>query len=120
MPSTMPSSHAPTTRPASAKTHFQGLVDWRHLNDWLLEDGLILREEHERTVACCAQAESSQHAVVRLAALGLSRARDGKALDVEELTQFLAEKAGVQYLRIDPLRVDVGKVAEAMSASFSA
>ena len=98
---------------------FHGLIDWRRLSDWLLEDGLINNKEHQRTVARCAQAESTQHPLVRLAALGISRARDGKAMDLEELTQYLAERAGLQYLRIDPLRVDVGKVAEAMSANYA-
>ncbi len=105
--------------PSPIRHTFHGLVDWRRLSDWLLEDGIIHNKEHQRTVARCAQAESTQHPLVRLAALGISRARDGKTMDVEELTQYLAERAGLQYLRIDPLRVDVGKVAEAMSANYA-
>ena len=105
-----------TTHPAP---QFTGLVDWRHLSDWLLQDGIISPQEHERTAARCAQASSSQHALVRLAALGIERAQGGKALDVEDLTQYLASRAQLQYLRIDPLRVEVGKVAEAMSANYA-
>lgn len=110
---------ASTPPHANPKTAFHGLVDWRRLLDWLHEDGIISAKEHQRTVTRCAQAQSSQHALVRLATLGITREKDGKSLDIEELTQYLADRAGLQYLRIDPLRVDVGKVAEAMSANYA-
>ena len=35
------------------------------------------------------------------------------------LTQWLAARAGLAYLRIDPLKVDVGKVADTMSAAYA-
>jgi general secretion pathway protein E len=47
------------------------------------------------------------------------RASDGKPLDIESLTQWLAGRAGLEYLRIDPLKVDVGKVSETMSAVYA-
>jgi general secretion pathway protein E len=56
---------------------------------------------------------------VRLASVAMQRALDGKPLDIETLTQLLAGRAGLDYLRIDPLKVDVGKVADAMGAVFA-
>ena len=96
-----------------------GPVDWRKLVDWLSADGVITLEEARRTVARCSQAESAQHPLVRLASVAMTRASDGKPLDIETLTQYLAQKAGLDYLRIDPLRVDVGKVADTMSAYYA-
>ncbi len=98
---------------------FMGPVDWRKLVDWLSADGVITLEEARRTVARCSQAESAQHPLVRLASVAMTRASDGKPLDIETLTQYLAQKAGLDYLRIDPLRVDVGKVADTMSAYYA-
>jgi general secretion pathway protein E len=98
---------------------FVGPVDWRSLVDWLSADGVITLEEARRTVARCSQAESAQHPLVRLASVAMTRASDGKPLDIETLTQYLAHKAGLDYLRIDPLRVDVGKVADTMSAYYA-
>ena len=86
---------------------------------WLSQDGVISAEEARRTVARCAQAESAQHPLVRLAAVAMARASDGKPLDIESLTQWLAGRAGLDYLRIDPLKVDVGKVADTMSAGYA-
>ena len=96
-----------------------GPLDWRRLVQWLLADGVITAEEAQRTVARCSQAESTQHPLVRLANVGMARAGDGRALDIEELTQYLATRSGMAYLRIDPLRVDAGRVGEIMSASYA-
>jgi len=102
-----------------AKTLHEGPVDWRRLVEWLQADGVISAEEAGRTVARCSRAESAQHPLLRLASVAMRRAADGKALDIETLTQWLAGRAGLDYLRIDPLKVDVGKVADVMSAAYA-
>jgi general secretion pathway protein E len=102
-----------------AKSTHRGPLDWRLLVEWLSHDGVISADEARRTVARCSQAESAQHPLVRLAAVAMARAGDGKPLDIEALTQWLAARAGLDYLRIDPLRVDVGKVADTMSAGYA-
>jgi len=104
---------------ALAKTPYAGPVDWRRLVEWLRADRIIADDEAKRTIARCAQAESAQHPLVRLASVSMRRADDGKPLDIETLTQWLAGRAGLDYLRIDPLRVDVGKVADVMSAAYA-
>src|SRR6187402_1352067 len=103
----------------SARTQPRGPLHWQQLVEWLSEDGVISGEEARRTVARCAQAESAQHPLVRLAAVAMTRAADGKPLDIETLTQYLARRAGLDYLRIDPLKVDVSKVADTMSAAYA-
>ena len=110
---------ASTKAKSLAKAPHVGPVDWRRLVEWLRADGVIAEEEAQRTIARCAQAESAQHPLVRLASVSMHRAVDGRALDIESLTQWLAQRAGLDYLRIDPLKVDVGKVADAMSAAYA-
>ena len=103
----------------STAASFSGPLDWRHLVDWLQADGVINAAEAQRITARCAQAESAQHPLLRLASVSVRRASDGKALDVESLTQWLAGRAGLDYLRIDPLKVDVSKVADTLSAAYA-
>ena len=98
---------------------FSGPITWQALVQWMQEDGVITAEEAERTVARCSTAESAQHPLVRLASVGVTRVSNGQIMDIEALTQYLAKRSGLDYLRIDPLRVDVGRVAEAMSASYA-
>ena len=102
-----------------SRIDFSGPLDWRRLVEWLQLDQVISVQEAQRITARCAQAESVQHPLLRLASVSVRRASDDKALDIELLTQWLAGRAGLDYLRIDPLKVDVGKVADAMSAAFA-
>jgi general secretion pathway protein E len=110
--------NAATHKKTPAVSHL-GPLDWRHIVQWLHQDGVITAQEAQRTVDRCSKAESAQHPLVRLAAVAITRASDGKPLDMEALTQFLATKAGVDYFRIDPMKVDVSKVAETMSATYA-
>ncbi|MDO9294059.1 MAG: ATPase, T2SS/T4P/T4SS family [Hydrogenophaga sp.] len=106
---------APTPKPV----HQHGPLDWRTLVGWLREDGVISADEAARTVARCASAHSAQHPLQRLAVVGVAREADGHVLDIEQLTQWLARRSGIDYFRIDPLKVDVGKVADVMSAAYA-
>ncbi|MEG1735775.1 MAG: type II/IV secretion system protein, partial [Comamonas sp.] len=107
-------SASPVLRPRHV-----GQLDWRSLVQWLLEDGLVTAQEAERVTMRCSSAESAQHPLVRLANVGVVHAGTGKTLDIEELTQYLGKRSGLAYLRIDPLRVDVGRVGDVMSASYA-
>ena len=98
---------------------FSDALDWRRLVDWLQADAVISAEEAQRITARCALAESAQHPLLRLASVSVRRASDAKALDIEALTRWLAGRAGLDYLRIDPLKVDVSKVADTLSAAYA-
>ena len=115
----MSEPHSAALRQAARPSAPSGPLDWRQLVQWLQSDGVISAEEARRTVARCSQAESAQPPLVRLANVGMARASDGRTMDIEELTQYLAGRSGLAYLRIDPLRVDVGRVGEVMSASYA-
>ncbi len=111
-----PASQPHTAQP---KALHRGPLDWRAIVQWLSEDGTITAEEAARTAKRCAQAQSAQHPITRLAVVGMRRAKDEKPIDVEQLIEWLSSRVGVPYLRIDPLRVDVSKVADVMSAAYA-
>jgi general secretion pathway protein E len=94
-------------------------IDWRLLVQWLQADGVITAEEAQRTVARCAQAESVQHPLVRLASVAMRAQATQKPLDIDTLTQWLAARVGMDHLRIDPLKVDVAKIFDAMGAAYA-
>ena len=111
--------NAATKTPSLARTAHRGPLNLQHLVEWLNADGMISAEEAQRTIARCAQAASAQHPLVRLSSVAMQRQSDGKPLDIEMLTLWLAGRSGLEYLRIDPLKVDVGKVADTMSAAYA-
>ncbi len=97
-----------------------GKLDWRRLLDWLSDDDLIECADAERTIKRFGAAHSAQHPLVRLGAAGLVRkGTAGKTLDTDALTEWLAARCGLPYLRIDPLKVDVGRVADVMSINYA-
>ena len=118
MSALLPPTPVTTARKIPRLAHI-GPLDWRKLVEWLSEDGIISPAESARTIARCSQVQSSQPPLVRLASVSMTRVADGKPLDMESMAQWLAGRANLAYMRIDPLKVDVGKVADAMSATYA-
>ena len=110
---------AVTAKPAAPLVAHAGKLEWRALIQWLREDGLISAEDADQTARRFAGGQSAQHPLVRIASVNLLRVGTTKPLDVEALTEWLAGRCGLPYLRIDPLRVDVGRVAEIMSITYA-
>ena len=96
-----------------------GKLTWRTVLAWLREDKIVSPEDVERTAHRFAGGNSAQHPLVRIGSAGLSRVGDGKVLDTETLTEWLAKRAKLPYVRIDPLKVDVGRVADVMSINYA-
>jgi general secretion pathway protein E len=110
---------ATRARSAPRQAPARGKLDWRAMLGWLREDGWITGEDAERVVKRFGSADSSQHPLVRLGGAGLKRLGQGGDIDTEVLTQWLAQRFNLQYLRIDPLKVDVGRVADVMSVHYA-
>ena len=106
----------PTDKP-ELPTRPRGRLDWRQLLGWLRDDGLVSEGDTQRVIKRFGAGASSLHALVRLGGAGLQH--DGRALDAEALTEWLAQRVSLPYLRIDPLKVDVGRVAEVMSLQYA-
>ena len=105
--------------PRASRAPFRGRLNWRAILNWLGTDGVIALEEAIRTAKRFGAGDSSQHPLIRLAGVGLLRLSDGCPIDLDMLTEWLAQKSGFPYLRIDPLKVDVGRVAEVMSINYA-
>ncbi|MBL8363432.1 MAG: type II/IV secretion system protein [Rubrivivax sp.] len=112
-------SHAPTQPAPLPAARPRGPLDWRELLQWLQDDGCIDAESAERVSRRFAAGASSLHALVRLGNAGLARRDSGQPLDTEALTEWLAGRAGLAHLRIDPLRADVGRVNDVMSVRYA-
>ncbi|QQE88419.1 GspE/PulE family protein [Azotobacter chroococcum] len=97
---------------------------WLDLGDLLralVAQGRIGQDSAEQCLAIRRSAlDSQQHPLEFLAAQQPDdRAQPGRKLDLESLTQWLAEHAGQPYLRIDPLKIDVAAITPLMSYAFA-
>jgi general secretion pathway protein E len=108
-----PSAGQPAVRPPMPA----GRLDWRVLLRWMVEDHLVTTADATRVARRFEAGDTSLHPLVRLGGAGLASASG--ALDTDSLTQWLAARCGLGYQRIDPLKVDVGRVAEVMSIQYA-
>ncbi len=118
----VPAAPAPPAVSRAAKpapARHKGRLDWPLLLQWLQADGLVAAADAQHVAARFSAGSSSLHALVRLGGAGLQRLGSAKLLDTEALTEWLAGRCALPYLRIDPLRVDVGRVADVMSVQYA-
>jgi len=97
---------------------------WLDLNDLLRElvnQGRIAQDTAEQCMAIRRSAvNNQQHPLEFLASQQVDDLkRPGRKLELETLTQWLADYCGQPYLRIDPLKIDVAAVTPLMSYAFA-
>ncbi len=97
------------------------MLDLRSLLGDLVADGLIDQEESNRISGA---ARTREQAVMHpLSYIGSEQLKDckrpGKTLSLDNLTEWLAEKAGLPVVHIDPLKVKVAAVTDVMSYAFA-
>ena len=107
------------TSPRPPRGSPSGALDWRELLQWLEVDGLIDVAAGRYGWERCAHASGKLHALQRVAQAGLKRMADGRGLDVDLLTEWLAQRAGFPYLRVDPLKVEISKIGDLMSIRYA-
>ncbi len=88
----------------------------------LQADGLVTEADVRRVRADVrtARGKLELHPLVLIANLKLADARGGdKPLTVEGLTQWLAARAKLPYLKIDPMKIDVAAVTQVVSHAYA-
>jgi general secretion pathway protein E len=112
----MPSAQ-PATKPAP--------LDLQQIYSWLLTDGMIrkteVKELYAQSQAILKNTVGPMHPLCAVAhAKLLSAQPPHKMLTLDALCEWLAQRTGLQFIRIDPLKIDFTKVADVMSASYAA
>jgi general secretion pathway protein E len=110
---------APTSASRPPSQPANGRLDWRELLQWLQADGLIDAATERYGWERCAHASAKLHALQRVAQAGLKRQGDGRGLDLDTLTEWLARRADLPYLRVDPLKVEISKIGDLMSIRYA-
>jgi general secretion pathway protein E len=102
------------TRPASRRLELsQVLAD-------LVADGLVTKEAAEQLARDRRFARGDVHPLAVIADQKWKDLRQPKKLlNLETLTQWLAAKAGLPYLHIDPFKIDFAAVTKVMSSAYA-
>ena len=90
------------------------------LLDMLITDGLLSKADAEACAAERRLQRSDSHPLAQIAEKGLkSQAVPHPVLTLEMLTEWLAGKAGLEYVHIDPLKIDFSDLTELMSIDYA-
>ncbi len=105
---------SPQSKPSDRRLTLEGV-----LND-LVTDQLVARAEADRLINDRRINRVDHHPLVVLAEQKLKDPRHPKKLlHLETLTQWLAEKTGLPYLKVDPFKVDFAAVTKLMSTAYA-
>ena len=101
--------------------HFEGVLDLRRLVTDLVDDGRMKQADANLLLGATRTREQAiMHPLTYIASQGLEDlARPTKVLDGDALTDWLAQKAQIPVVHIDPLKINVPKVTEVMSYAFA-
>ncbi len=86
----------------------------------LCHDGLLDQSTADQVLRFDGLSNRPEHPLVSLANRRLHAADDHKLLDMDRLCQWLAKRIELPFVRIDPLKVDLSRIAEVMSSQYAA
>src|SRR5690349_4286909 len=88
--------------------------------DWLVEDRLVPAQAADELKKERRYYRGGQHPLVTVAEQKWRQATPpGKVLTLEALAEWLAKRVDLQYLHIDPLKIDFSAVTEIMSSAYA-
>ena len=85
----------------------------------LVADGLLAQADAEAVGRYARLSNADQHALVALARRKLKSPGTHRLLDLDVLCPWFAQRVGLPYVHVDPLKVDLSRVAEVMSSQYA-
>jgi general secretion pathway protein E len=110
---------------ARARLALPKSLDLQTLFSWMLADGIVdktaVKSHFAQAQGVLKNAAGSMHPLTAIAQCKLvSSQPPHRLLTLDVLSEWTAAKVGLQFVRIDPLKVDFTKVADVMSAGYAA
>ncbi|NLI83520.1 MAG: Flp pilus assembly complex ATPase component TadA [Deltaproteobacteria bacterium] len=98
------------------------ILNLENVLDRLVEQGMITFQDARKVLSASQSADRKEnHPLVQIAERRLHRAvPPHEPITLEALTVWLAREAGMPYVRIDPLKVDVSTVTGLVSYAYAA
>ena len=105
---------------AAAKPATERRLTLAEILDWLVEDGAVAREPAEALKKERRYWRGTQHPLTLVAGEGWKDLRAPyKPLALDWLAEWLAKRFGLEFLHIDPLKINFSVVTEVMSSAYA-
>jgi len=104
----------------SEKGHVERRLNLSEILEWLVEDKLVGAEPAEELRKERRYYKGTLHPLVIIADQKWKQpSAPTKLLSLEVLTEWLARRSGLDYLHVDPLKIDFSAVTEVMSSAYA-
>ncbi|TAN55332.1 MAG: type II/IV secretion system protein [Betaproteobacteria bacterium] len=98
----------------------EGRLNLAEVLDWLVEDRMVSAEDADKLKKERRYYRGASHPLVVVADQQWKSALPPhRPLALEPLTEWLAQRCGLEYRHIDPLKVDFSAVTEVMSSAYA-
>ncbi|HEY4371475.1 MAG TPA: GspE/PulE family protein [Burkholderiales bacterium] len=109
----------PTATDSAAWPKYERRIALNEVLESLLAEGLIEREQGDKLKLEARMRKTTDHPLVQVASQTWKSKVTGKPLNIEFLGEWLAKKAGMDYVHVDPLKIDFTRVGELMSINYA-
>jgi general secretion pathway protein E len=104
----------------AAKTAVEHRLTLAEIVEWLVADGAVARQPADALKKDRRYWRGAQHPLALVAEAGWKDARaPHKPLTLDALAEWLAQRVGLEYLHIDPLKINFSVVTEVMSGAYA-
>jgi general secretion pathway protein E len=104
----------------AAKTAAEHRLTLAEIVDWLVADGVAARAPAEELKQERRYWRGTQHPLTLVADAGWKdRRAPHRLLTLDALAEWLAQRVGLEYLHIDPLKINFSVVTEVMSSAYA-
>jgi general secretion pathway protein E len=103
----------------AVKTQAEKRLTLAEIVDWLVEDKLVDPEAAEKLKKERRYYRGVLHPLAIVAEQKLKKSGSAALLTIEFLAEWLAKRSNMEYLHIDPLKIDFGAVTEVMSSAYA-
>ncbi|MCW8924130.1 MAG: GspE/PulE family protein [Gammaproteobacteria bacterium] len=95
-------------------------LDVHEILTWLEEDGMVTADNaHMVRMLAGGKAFLDKHPLEIIAERHWMDEKTARPLTLDALTEWFAQRVGLPYLRIDPLKIDVAQVTDVMSFAYA-
>ncbi|MDO9216419.1 MAG: type II/IV secretion system protein, partial [Lacisediminimonas sp.] len=99
-------------------------LDLQHIFSWLLKDKLVDKDDaralYNQAQALLRKGPATMHPLTAVAQCKIRSIQPARLMTLDWLSEWLAAKVELPFIRIDPLKIDFTRVADVMSATYAA
>jgi general secretion pathway protein E len=110
---------AATPRPSTVPARVDRKLQLKEILEWLVQDDMVDLAAVSKMIEDARVSNSVRHPFITITEARVRSTRTGQPLNLQVLTEWLANRLKVPFYHIDPLKIDLKRVTQVMSAEYA-